>query len=276
NPPGRSPYLEDLTNSLPAAASGQWQSPSVLSRYISLMIGLPPKTTFVMSTWFDFGRFAEEHPDKYFFFLSQALNTYWIAISGGDYVLELSGANYSSDIPAWVVGPKVLPHDKNLYVDDNVKINFGTAQGVLWSEESVFTVWKLWLILLFISIIIPLVACMMNLWLTLRIIKGPHLAMNFSTLTRDNPFVMRGLGVGSGGSALSDEDRGELLRDLRIRFGNVRGKEEVGHVGIGMVDGGGGRGRRRLGRYKGRLYELEGMVGLTQEWWDNGFVMLLV
>ncbi|KAK3997760.1 hypothetical protein QBC44DRAFT_363951 [Cladorrhinum sp. PSN332] len=229
---GRSPYLEDIVTALP----GRNNYPSMLSLYIARMLGMINYSKEQKNQTY-LAQVATARPADFAFFLSQALNTYWIAISGRDYVLDPGGSNFSSNVPAYGGG--------------GATINFDQAAGSVWSEEPVFTCSRPWLMLLFISISIPLAACLVNLALTLRFIKGPHLVMNFSTLTRDNPFA----GVPPGGSALSDEDRGHLLRNTRIRFGDVAGEKAVGHIAIGKVGDETGKGTRRLGRDKARLYE---------------------
>ncbi|KAK4161713.1 hypothetical protein QBC43DRAFT_93552 [Cladorrhinum sp. PSN259] len=240
NPPGGSPYFEDLASSIP----GRLAYPSVLTTYLGRMLGIDTQIgTAGGGGVRDFGNQSSTRIPEFSFFLSQVLNTYWIASSGANYVLDPSGADYSfyPGVPAWAQSES-----------SQIKINFeNTTEGVFWTEEPVFICSNPWLALLFVAILVPLVACLMNVGLAAYFIRGPHLAMNFSTMTRDNPYV----GVPAGGSALSDETRGNRLRNVWVRFGDVKDSDEVGHLALGIVDDGQGGGTRRLGGDKGRLYE---------------------
>lgn len=62
--------------------------------------------------------------------------------------------------------------------------------------------------------------------------KAPDFALNISSLTRDNPYIR----LPSGGSTLDSIDRARLLRDVRVRFGDVRPDDPVGYLAIASCD----------------------------------------
>lgn len=53
-----------------------------------------------------------------------------------------------------------------------------------------------------------------------------------ASMTYDNPYVV----LPEGGATLDAMERARLLRDLRVRIGDVRIEEDVGHVAFAAVD----------------------------------------
>ncbi|KAK4189447.1 hypothetical protein QBC35DRAFT_450260 [Podospora australis] len=243
---GTSPFLANLVGALPGPSNYS----TLLSAYIGSMLGLEnayyDRKTGFRYTGSELYEALKTNAEAFSFILAQVLNTYWIAATGAGYVLDPEGMDYVENTKSHQYGLYIPPYDK-LYV------NFEKAVGSYWSEEPVFTCSVPWLVLLFIAILVSLVACILNLTLTGFLIRGPHLSMNFSTLTRDNPYIR----IPLGGSALADYDRGKMLQDVRVRFGDVQGDAATGHVAIGTIntDDTNQAGVTKLGYDRGRLYD---------------------
>ncbi len=74
--------------------------------------------------------------------------------------------------------------------------------------------------------------------------------MNISSLaTRHNPYVQ----LPDGGTYLSAATRARLLKDIEIRFGDVRKRSDTGKLALGHLDM---KDKHRIRRVRdGRLYE---------------------
>ena len=226
--PPRSPYFENFITAIP----GRNNRPSGLSHFIDTILGTPLTEQTGPEV-------AVANPRGYEALLAQALNTYWIASIAPDYVTDQRNSNYSTEGPIQVAFTTVDP-------------KFENATGAVWTEEPIFTYSPGWLALLFIAVIAALAACVANIVLSAYFIRSPLLTMNFTTITRDNPYVQ----MPPGGSALSDYDRGKWMRDARIRYGDVAPGARIGHIAIGRIDDGSyGGGREVAPLDKSRLYD---------------------
>lgn len=224
----QSAYLFNLIAALPGRAA----FPSVVSNYIARRLGGNAQEDLLGA--------AKANPAGLSFNLAQILNTYWVASTGSGYVLDSQGSNYSVGVPA---------HQSSRFME--VSLNFENTEATWWSGEPILTCSTPWLVLLFVAALVPLAACMINLILATVLIQGPPLSMNFTTLTRDNPYVP----VPPNGSAVSDNHRSRLLRHVRVRYGDVAGDEDVGHVGLGIMnDTHGVAGPKMLERDTNRFY----------------------
>ncbi|KAK4460423.1 hypothetical protein QBC42DRAFT_347998 [Cladorrhinum samala] len=191
-----------------------------ISSYFKGFVSSVPRNNDYDTSGFTYA--AQTNPDCFAALLAQVMNTYWTAISATRWILDPSGSNYAAELK------QGFSSSRNILM-----MVTRDAPAWVWSEEPIFTCSKAWLVLLFIAVLVPFVACLVNIALA-SYLKGPHLSMNFSTLTRDNPFV----GIPAGGSALSDHDRSKLLRNVRIRYGDVTSDADVGHIAIGTADDG--------------------------------------
>ncbi|KAK1752207.1 hypothetical protein QBC47DRAFT_416685 [Echria macrotheca] len=231
--PDRSPYLDNLLTAVP----GRNSQPSTLSRYILGLLGVTETTEDN-----DRDKAALNNQPVFFDLLAQALNTYWVACIGYDrYVPDHNNANYT-------FGGK-------FEISETFEINFqNTTAAAVWTEEPVFAASTGWLVVFFVAVLIPLLAAVANLVLVGFVLRGPHLSMNFTTVVRDSPFV----GRPPGGSTMGDYDRSYLMRDVKVRYGDVNSAEPVGYIALGSVDGNGTIGTGgvgRLDRTKTRYYE---------------------
>ena len=236
-------YFHSLVQADPV---GGEESQTVLSSHLARMLGITDYI-FHVETFFEFDgeteliSAARSNPPGFAFALAQLLNTHWVAAIGPRYVLNPNGANYSDGLlgESW----KMFGFGF---------INFVNATASMWSEDEVFTCSIPWLVTLFVAALFPAIACVANLVLGTQIVKGPYLSMNFSTLTRNNPFFS----TPSAGSAMSDFDRGKLLRNVRVMYGDFADREAVGYLTIGMVEEQGrSTGVSRFGKDGKRVYD---------------------
>ncbi|KAK0643732.1 hypothetical protein B0T16DRAFT_494708 [Cercophora newfieldiana] len=205
--PPMSPYFLNIIVAVP----GRNARPSGLSGYIDkTLFGVPSNEGEGLNKSIADIRGYEA-------LLAQALNTYWLANIGADWIIGQRSGNYSTGAQS-AQGETVI---------------FEEATGTIWTEEPIFTYSKAWLSLLFISVLVALGACVANVVLSSYLVRSPHLLMNFTTMARDSPFVQ----APPGGSALSDFDRSNMMRHARVRYGDVAAGEPVGHIAIGTIDG---------------------------------------
>ncbi|KAK4161712.1 hypothetical protein QBC43DRAFT_336965 [Cladorrhinum sp. PSN259] len=239
------PYFTGLVDAL----LGRTYYPSILTSYIARTLGVEPfagtePNTGSSNFWAKYviklRTVIHDTPNDFIFLFAQLLNTYWMAASGTNYVLDggVSGNYTAGAVPT-------LQHTQKF-------VNFENATAAVWSGEPIFTYSKSWLAFLFIAALVPLIACIANIILTCWLIRGPPLAMNFSTLTRDNLYIK----IPPNGSALSDSDRGKMLKSIRLFYGDVAADERVGHVAIAIADSdSNGNETRKLGRGRQRIYD---------------------
>jgi len=91
-----------------------------------------------------------------------------------------------------------------------------------------------WVIALIVSSTVLIVASLVPFYLRTFLPHGPDVLMNFSSLAaRDNPYVA----IPGTGTYLDATDRSRLLKDVRIRFGDVEEGGEIGRLAIGRADG---------------------------------------
>lgn len=153
--------------------------------------------------------------------LGQILNTYWMAAVGVDPLFLGHPADYSDTRHLEYAVSDGEAHPSNVY-------NFSETQATVHTQVRILRYDKVWMIVLVVAILVLLFAAVVGLVLDLQI-WVPRLLMNVSTLTRCNPNIW----VPSGGGALSDEARGNLLADVKVRFGNVRTEDDVDDLVIG-------------------------------------------
>jgi hypothetical protein len=77
--------------------------------------------------------------------------------------------------------------------------------------------------------------------------RTPTICLTPSTMLRDNLYF----GQPPTGSTLDSADRSRLLKNIKVRYGDVAPDSEVGHIAIGSV----GEGRTVNLLQKGRLYD---------------------
>lgn len=144
--------------------------------------------------------------------LSQLLNTFWIA----------------------GIGDRVLPQGRNANLSAFSDTRFEGTNATIYSEDDILICNKDWLTALLIATLAPFLAGILNVVLDLMPSSlGPTLSMNISTMIRDNPYVA----IPQGGSTLDDSERSRLLRDVKVRLGDVAPAAETGHIAVGSLSG---------------------------------------
>lgn len=150
--------------------------------------------------------------------LGQMLNTYWIASVGTESLVLGHPVDFT--------GLSSLSADSTYfsYAASDVTIN-----------EEVLVCNRGWLIALIIATLAMFLAAVVKMFVDLKI-WIPQLSMNVSTATRNNPAFAQP----QGGSVLSDRARSRLLKDIKVRFGDLVPGEQVGQLAIGdcFEDGG--------------------------------------
>jgi hypothetical protein len=156
-------------------------------------------------------------PDLFGIRLAQLLNTFWLAAIGNE-VISLGRA---ADFLQLLQNPQ-----SNLR--DILRTTATTA------ETDVFLCNRRWLAVLLIATSFVFFAGIVGIVLAC-ISHAPVLAMNASTLLRETIPA----NIPLGGMALDDDERGRLLRDVKIRLGDMASWEDVGRLGVGGLCGNG-------------------------------------
>ncbi|EON61763.1 hypothetical protein W97_00979 [Coniosporium apollinis CBS 100218] len=192
-----------FTLNLQQAVMANMFTPSAVQRYFTNP-GSPFNTTAKMPRLYTVG------PKSFAISFAQLLNTFWLA-----------------GIGAFVV-PGGIPHsDSNLGNGTNV---LQATNAVMSESEEILVCDKRWLATLLVSTSAMFIAGVVGLALGF-VRRGPDLAMDIATMTRDNPYM----NLPQGGSALDCAERSRLLRNIRVRFGDVTPHGEVGYAAIGSL-----------------------------------------
>ena len=88
-----------------------------------------------------------------------------------------------------------------------------------------------WIAIDIVSCLILFLAALTSSWLRTQTL-APDIFGYVSSLTRDNPH----LNLPESGSCLSGLDRARLLKKLKIQILDVGTADQVGHVGVRLVD----------------------------------------
>ncbi|KAF1841526.1 uncharacterized protein K460DRAFT_408986 [Cucurbitaria berberidis CBS 394.84] len=189
-------------------------------------------------------------PEDYSVRLGQLLNTYWNLMNGFPAILN----GISNDTAYFWDGDNSLipPYNTTtgLYslTSDGLKARcWKTQEKKSFGIADVVEMHRGWLATLVIIssflIIASLVAPIIRVFLP----HGPDVMMNVSSLTRNDKHLP------VNGTFLGASQRARLLRDVRVRFGDVEPKEEVGRLAIASVHN--GEDSNVTAFRKGRLYE---------------------
>jgi hypothetical protein len=155
------------------------------------------------------------HPQLFGIRLAQLMNTFYLAALGSE-IISLGRA------PSF------------LYLLQNRRSNLHDLLNTTASTVStnVFLCNTRWLAILLIATSFVLFAGIVGIVLAF-LSQAPVLAMNASTLLR----AAADSRVPAGGMAMDDDERGRLLKDVRVRLGDLAGEEGVGRIGIGVLSG---------------------------------------
>jgi hypothetical protein len=148
--------------------------------------------------------------------LSHVLNTYWLGsifpqAMTGDFASLPANTNASGDMS----DPPLALH----------------TQAQLSTLKEIYTCNWAWLGVYSLASSVLLIAAILGVVLN-HLIFMPDILAACSSLTRDNPFVR----VPRGGSTLSGFERSRLLKEMRVRLGDVRNADSaVAESGVGYL-----------------------------------------
>lgn len=172
--------------------------------------------------------------EEYSIRMAQLLNSYFLCSSGRHMLIK--GINPKTSfwdsnqtfIPLQATGNgpglDAVPGESRVW----------TYNGTVSVQVEILVAHKWWVAVLAISSTVLILAGMVSPLIHHFLVKGPDVAMTLSSLvTRGNPFVR----LPDTGTALDAAERAKLLRDVRVRFGDVEGDKEVGFLAIASYDG---------------------------------------
>jgi hypothetical protein len=180
------------------------------------------------------------------------LNGFFAIIAG----INNDTANFYENNQTFTMEPEALQN--SLWEDPcySTQSNDSFKTKAWWNNQTkverkdVIVVHRGWLVALCFASIVLIVASLVAPVIHHFLTAGVDLAMNISSLaTRNNPHLL----LPRTGTFLDASDRARLLRNERVRFGDVSGEMEVGSLVIGSVDGDEKESVARA--RKGRLYE---------------------
>jgi hypothetical protein len=238
-----------LSNS--ATSAGKLFYPQMFDRYLS-------DSNLANSNYANVSQTTE---DKYTIHLGQLLNTYFACLNG--FFAVTAGINnetayFGENNQTFTMQPAV--GDKYLW-DDQFYSKFNANNNLFktkaWSSDltktertEVIVAHRGWVIALCLASIVLIAASLVAPFVHHCLTVGIDVAMNISSLaTRDNPHMQ----IPQTGSYFDASDRARLLRDHKVRFGEVEGAAGVGTLVMGSVGGADGTEIVRVRR--GRLYE---------------------
>ncbi|KAK7416466.1 hypothetical protein QQX98_005170 [Neonectria punicea] len=153
--------------------------------------------------------------------LTQVINTYWMATAGSNALFLGHPSSYKSLMPSIKSGAL----DTMFFSTSNATIS--TAVVKIHTDFG-------WLVPLIISTLLMWTASMVTMAVDLQL-GIPKMLMNLTSMTRGNP----NFNLPPGGGGLTDETRGKLIRDIRVRFGRVEGNDPDDLVVGACIENGG-------------------------------------
>lgn len=209
--------------------------------------------------WNPYGSDTNPSDKDYSIRFSQLLNSYLTCMYG---FYSLTGGITNGTSYFWNKNITFIPPRLSLaqepsqgfwtqynFTRDGFKSKIWPAQG--WKSEHVeiFVAHRTWAIVLSLASVLLILFSLISPLTHFFLIKGPDVAMNFSSLaTRDNPHIS----IPSNGTFLDAADRFRLLKSMILRFGDADDKSDVGNLVIGSYD----VDRPGISNVKkGRLYE---------------------
>ncbi|KAK6071616.1 hypothetical protein SCUP515_07813 [Seiridium cupressi] len=196
-------WVSDFSNVFINAFSGHLGDPTALQIYF-----LDPNNPL------NFGNSTPLYDlpaDVYGLRLGQLMNSLWGAAAG--HVSISQGLDAST--AGYLGGPQAV---------------VGTAQGPQTISTRVISCNHTWLIFLIIASLVMISASLLHPVLRLATM-APDLAVNVSTLIRDNRYVHMPL----EGSAEDASRHARRVKDYWVRYGDVHSSEMVGHLAVGSI-----------------------------------------
>jgi hypothetical protein len=178
--------------------------------------------------------------------LGQLFNAYWTGINGRSAVPSGLNKNTSN-----VNGNITWPYQNTtLFTGADLKARAWPAKGTRSTKFDVIQAHTAWIVTLCIASSMLIIASLVAPLARFFLARGPDLMMNISSLsTFNNPYIP----LPSSGTYLDASDRSRLLKDFKIRFGDVASTADVGSLAIGSVNESEGPTVKKI--RKDRLYE---------------------
>jgi hypothetical protein len=145
--------------------------------------------------------------------LEQLFNGYWACLQG--YTAISAGVKFDTDISLGDMSG----------VTQVSNSTYSTRENVVQAHNA-------WVVTLAVASMAMIIASLVSP-LARYFQKSPDLMLNISSLaTRDSPFVA----LPPSGSFLGASDRARVVKDIRVRFGDVKADADVGRLAIGTLD----------------------------------------
>lgn len=169
---------------------------------------------------------------------AQVVNSYYMACIGNVLITA------SDDM--W---QETLEKDRNLTAEYDGAITNATSSSAITitTPREKFICSLPWLLIFTAVTLLSLISTVTGLVFTLQI-KGPRLAMNVTTMLRDNLYS----NLGQNASYMDDDHRSRKTRELKVRIGDVAPDRDVGHIAIATIADDNSSGV--VGLRRGRLY----------------------
>jgi hypothetical protein len=232
-----------------SSTPGKLFYPQLFERYLS-------DPNLVYSNYANVSQTTE---NKYTIHLGQMLNAYFASLNGFFAItagLNNETAYFWDNNQTFLTQPEELrnslwedSYDSTLE-NDKFKTKAWSSDLTKTERKEVIQAHRGWVVALCLASIVLIAASLVAPFVHHFLTVGVDVAMNISSLaTRDNPHMR----IPQTGSYLDASDRARLLRDHKIRFGEVEGASGGGSLvmgSVGSVDG------PEIARVrKGRLYE---------------------
>lgn len=181
-------------------------------------------------------------PESYALRLGQLINAYWTCING---IFAISGG----------MTPATARMDGNYTVDTsssekNLLANASTIEGTKKTEVEVIKAHKGWVAALSVASIAMVIASLVHPIVRYFLTQTPDLALNISGLaTRNNPYIP----LPVNGTYMDAAERANLVKNVRVRFGDVEANSEIGNLAISSLNAFGEP--KMAGLRKGRTFE---------------------
>jgi hypothetical protein len=151
--------------------------------------------------------------------LQQLMNAYWACLTT-PYALNGGMTPETADM-------------EGIFNESHYLAHSATSTGSKNSEHEIIRAHRTWSFVLCLSSLSMVVAALGRCVVHYFFCRGPDIALNISYLaTRDNPFV----NTPARGTFLNASDRAKLVKDLKIRFGDVQtDRLDSGYLAIGSM-----------------------------------------
>ncbi|KIW29290.1 uncharacterized protein PV07_05115 [Cladophialophora immunda] len=151
--------------------------------------------------------------------LNQLMNAYWTCING---IYAVSGG----------INPQTTYLGNNNASTDTVLANSTTVKGTKSTKTEVIQCHDGWVVALALASIVMIVASLVRPIVRCFLTQAPDVMLNISSLaTRNNPYMA----LPTNGTFMAASDRAKLLKNLKVRLGDVEGAADIGSLAIGSL-----------------------------------------